>query len=78
MFNIPPEQWEKMNEDEQRQANQDFLDWAIKNNAVFILSNPPGKAIPGSSYDWELQYMKGQGYVPNNAGNALIRPGPAK
>ncbi len=72
-FNVPPEVWEKMNDDERWEANRKFLDRAINRNSKIILSTPKSKAKDGSSYARELKYMEEHGYKLSTDGKSLVR-----
>lgn len=71
-FSVPPEVWAKMTDAERWAANQKFLDRLILRGDEVILSTPAGRAIPGSSFARELEYLQSQGYRLVDNGTRLV------
>jgi hypothetical protein len=61
-FQIEAGTWNSMSAEAQWAANQDFLDNAIAEGAVFLLATPPAAARAGSWYHRELDYLRVRGY----------------
>ena len=74
-FEVPMEQWSKLTPGQQWEANQKFLDRGVASGAEFRLATPIDFANPSSVYLREVNYLLGNGYTFNDAGDSLAPGG---
>ena len=72
-FNMPKDEWDKMDDASRWAANQKFLDEAIARGDEIVLSSMLRHS--GSWFERELEYLAGKGYTPARRGRriALVR-----
>jgi len=70
VFNLPKEQWDRLDDVGRWQANRKFLDDAIKRNDEIVLSTTNVKR--GSWFERELRYLSEQGYSPARSGERTV------
>lgn len=61
-FQVPKEFWNRMTIQERLEANKKFLNRTILRKDEILLATPPTKMKPGSSFQWEVEYLKDKGY----------------
>jgi hypothetical protein len=73
-FQIPPEIWQKMTEQERWMANQKFLDRTIGKGDEILLSSPIKNISEATgSFRKELEYLTEHGYKLNESGTKMTK-----
>jgi len=72
-FSISKEVWQRMTPSERLTANQKALDRAINRNTEIRLSNSLDEVEAGSSYEWELEYLRDRGYEVSPDGTRMVK-----
>jgi hypothetical protein len=70
VFNMPQDQWEKLDEEARWAANQEFLDAAIQRDDEIILSTLDVRR--GSWFEKELRYLVARGYSPESREGRIV------
>lgn len=74
LFNMPQDEWDRLDDAGRWEANRKFLDDAIDRGDEIVLSTTRVKR--GSWFERELRYLAGKGYTPARSGErtVLTRP----
>lgn len=73
-FSVPANQWARMPPTARWAANVRFLQAAIAQNDRFVFSHHPARARRGSSYFYELRYLRARGVRVVPTLNAYVPP----
>jgi hypothetical protein len=69
-FNLPQEEWQKLDDAARWAANRKFPDDAIQRDDEIVLSTTDVK--PGSWFERELRYLASKGYEPASSGGRTV------
>jgi RHS repeat-associated protein len=72
IFRFEAEVWNAMSEQEKIAAETAFLDEALSRGSEIILSTSAKNA--SGWFKWELDYLKGKGYIISGDGTKMIKP----